>query len=216
MSVTDVCHFRDQRFEAAALRHFTGRQRKCSHRPSVERPIESDDVLPLRVVAGELDRPFDRFGSRVCEQHSLWRRSRRDCRQLAGEIAEWRVVEIRATHVQQLLGLFLNRLYDAWMTMSRRTDRNPGREIKEQIAVHVFHCRPVSPPNGQRIETSVRRRNEQLVRLNQFPGKRAGKRSADAGNLGRRLRHDFARTGREGAMNYRSRETIRGDAVYCS
>ena len=104
----------------------------------MERAEEGDDVRPLRREAGQLDRRLDDLRPGVAEVDAQPSRDRRDPGELPADLGIDRQVEVRGAEVDELGRLLLDRGHDLGMGMAGRGDRDPGREIEEQVAVDVL------------------------------------------------------------------------------
>src|SRR6202521_6149232 len=104
----DVLHTAQQRAESLALSGLGSRQRQRTHRPSVETPVERDQLVALGCVARKLDGSFHCFRSRVAKKYSLVFRAGHRSNKPLGELRQTLVEKIRAGHVDQLSCLFLN------------------------------------------------------------------------------------------------------------
>ena len=103
----------------------------------------------------------------------------RDRRQLLRELHLRLVVEVGARHVQELLRLLGDRFHDGRVRVPRGIDRDTGGAVQEQVAVHIFHGRPGSAGDDERIAARVRRRDDRLVAIDDGLGVRAGERGLE-------------------------------------
>src|SRR5271163_1190111 len=65
IGIAHMRHPRDQRRETPLLLRLRAGQRKRAYRPSVECAEEGDHLLPLGMIAGNLQRALDCLGARV-------------------------------------------------------------------------------------------------------------------------------------------------------
>src|SRR5205814_8962490 len=97
-------HGREKRRESPALARLGGRQRQRTERAPMKGANERDVAWPVRRVARELHRAFDRLRARIREEHAR-RRARKDpALEALGELDLRLVVEIRARHVDEAFG----------------------------------------------------------------------------------------------------------------
>ena len=130
---------------------------------------EGDGPRPSGVPAGQLQARFERLGPAVGEEDALGPGAGRQLRQLLGQVDLRLIVEIGAGHVQQLVGLVLDGGDDLGMAVPRRRDRDAGREIEKEIAVHVLDDRAAAAGTDQRINARVGRRHALGVALAAAP-----------------------------------------------
>ena len=173
-------HARNQRREPALLLRLRRRQRQRAHGASVEGAEERDHLLPLSVVARQLQRSLDRLGARVAVVNLVRPFHGRDLRQSLAPSCTMRfVIEVGARHVNQLGRLLLDGGNHLGMAVAGRGHRNAGSEIEELVAVHVFDDAAAAALRDQRIGARVRRRNVTLVPLQNALGIGAGQRGND-------------------------------------
>ena len=120
------------------LRDLAGRERQRPHGAAVKGAQKGDHLLPLRVIAGQLDRRFHRLGPGIREEDLFGKCAGRDLRQLFRQLELGPIVKIGPRHVEQLRRLAVNGLDDARMAVARRTDRDARVEIEEAIAIDVL------------------------------------------------------------------------------
>ena len=125
----------------------------------MERAVEGDDVLPLGVIAGELERGLDGLGTGVAVVDAMRAGHGSDLRQPLGEHRHLFVVEVGARHVDQLRGLLLDGGDDLGVAVPGRRHRDPGGEVEELVAVDVFDDDTPAALGDHRIRAGVRRRN---------------------------------------------------------
>ena len=177
--IAHVRHTRNQRTKAPLLLRLRGRQRYRSHRASVKRAQERDHVLPLGVVARQLERAFHGLGARVAVVNLVRPLHGRDLRQPLRQRHHALVVEIGARHVDQLARLLLNRGDDFRMAVSGRGHGNSRREVQKLVAIHVFHDHASAAFRHHGIRTRVRRRNIAVVTFKDALGVGPGQGSPD-------------------------------------
>ena len=158
-------HARNQRRETALLLRLGRGQRERAHGASVERAEEGDHVLPLGVIARQLQRALDRFGAGVAVVNAMRPGHRRNLRQARGQRDHALVVKIRARHVDQFGRLLLNGGDHVGMAMAGRSHGDAGGKIEELVAVNVGNDDAASALGDQRIRAGVGRRNVFLIAL---------------------------------------------------
>src|SRR2546426_7318130 len=94
-------HLGEERREAGALDRLAGREAQPPVRAAVERARERDDGGASRRVPRELDRAFDRFGSRVRKEHTLLALAGRELRQSLAQRGEALEVKVAAADVEK-------------------------------------------------------------------------------------------------------------------
>ena len=149
----------------------------------MERAEERDGPRPAGVPAGQLQARFERLGPAVGEEDALGPGAGREFRQLLGQVDLRLIVEIGAGHVQQLVGLVLDGGDDFGMAVPGRRHRDAGREVEEEIAVHVLDDRAAAAGTDQRINARVGRRHALGVALQQGLPLGPGQRRLQRGNL---------------------------------
>jgi hypothetical protein len=117
----------------------------------VERAEEGDHVRPLRGETGQLDRGLDDLGSGIAEVDPQPSRDRGDPGKLAADLGIDRQVEVRGAEMDQLGRLLLDRGHDLGMRMAGRGDRDPGREVEEEVAVDVLDRQAVTADRDDRV-----------------------------------------------------------------
>ena len=137
IGIANVGHARNAGAEATLLLRLGGGQRERAHGASVERSEECDHVLPLGVIARQLQRDFNRLRAGVAVVDLVRPRHGSDLRQPLGQRDHALVVKIRARHVDQFGRLLLNGGDHVGMAVSGRGDGDAGGEIEELVAVHV-------------------------------------------------------------------------------
>ena len=140
-----------------------------AHRAAVERAEKGDHLLPLRVIAGQFESRLDRFGPRIGEEDLLRELTRRDLRQLFGQLELAAIIEVGPRHVQQVRRLPMDRLDDPRMAMARRADGDARVKVEEPVAVDVLDDGPLGPRHDQRVNACVRRRRHPFIRAQALP-----------------------------------------------
>src|SRR5207237_10436669 len=82
--------------ESAALNDLTSGEGESSHRATMKRAKEGDELIAPGVVPGHFDGRLYSFGSRVAEEHAFRKVSGRQFRQLLSQLDQIFVIEIRA------------------------------------------------------------------------------------------------------------------------
>ena len=159
-----------------ALHGFARGERKRANGAAVKAAVERDEFVALRVIARELHGGFDGFGAGISEIDALRALARRNGREFFGQFHHALVIEIRAGHVDQLGGLFLDGGDDLRMAMAGGDDGDARGEIEEGVAVHVFDQRAAAGLRDQRIVARVGRRDHGVIALDNFLRFRAGQR----------------------------------------
>ena len=162
---------------------FEAGQRERAHGASVEGAEEGDHVLALGVIAGQLERGFNRFGAGVAVVNPVRPGHGSDFRHPLRQRDHALVVEIRARHVDQFARLLLNRSHHIGMAMSGRGHGDAGGEIEKFVAVHIGNHDAAALLGHQRVGAGVRRRNILLVARENALGIGAGQSSLDFGVL---------------------------------
>jgi hypothetical protein len=127
---------RQKRCEAVAQLGLVGRADRAQ-RAAVKGVGEGDEDVLLRpavmmvIAPCRLDRPFDRLGARIGEEHRV---GKGELGQAAGiSFALWRAVEVG--DVDQSRGLILDRPGQDRVAMAEQIDRNAAREIEILLAI---------------------------------------------------------------------------------
>ncbi len=124
------------------LNGLAGGERERPHGAAMEGAEESQIQFPPGVPAGQFEGCFDGFGAGVAEIDLACAGTRRDAGELLRQHDLGRVIEIRAGHVQESLGLFLDGPHHERMAMSRGADRDSGSEIEKDVAVRITNPEP--------------------------------------------------------------------------
>jgi hypothetical protein len=175
-----MADLRHQRRKTLSLQHLAACKTQRAHRAAVKGPKKGDHLRTARVVAGQFERRFHRFGAAVREKNPFASRARSELSQFFGQIALRSVVEIGARHVQQPLGLLLDRGDDPGMAMACRTNGDAGGKVEKAIAVDIFNHGPISTGNRQRVGPCIRRGRVRFVVFDQFAGGGTGQLGAQA------------------------------------
>ena len=181
--IRHVRHAGKERAETPALRRLACRERQRPERAAVKAAQKSDEPVPLGVVTCQLHRRLDAFRARVPEIDALREFTRRDCRQLGGQLGHQRVIKIRPRHVNQGCGLALDGAHHVRMAVPGGNDGDAGVEVEEGVAVHVFDEHPLSTPHHQGIISQIRRRHELVIQRQELFRLGAGKAGLDVGSL---------------------------------
>ena len=160
-----MSHSRNQRRKPPPLLRLGRRQRQRPHRPPVKRTEEGDHVLPLGMVARQLERALHRLRSRVAVVNAMRPRHGRNLRQPRRQFHHAFVIKIGPRHVDQFARLLLNRSHHVRMAMSGRSHGNARGKIKKLVAIHIGHNDAASALGHQRIRPRIRRRNIFLIAL---------------------------------------------------
>ena len=123
----------------------------------MKRAEERDQVVPLRVVARQLDRGLDRFGPGVAEERPVRAGHRRNRRQLLAEPHLQLVVEVGAGHVQELARLLDDGRDDLGMRVAGGRHGDAGGAVEKDVAVHVLDECPLAPGDDERVVAACRR-----------------------------------------------------------
>ena len=161
---------------------FEAGQRERAHGASVERAEEGNHVLPLGVIAGQLERGFHRFRAGVAVVNPVRSGHGRDLRQPLGQRDHALVIKIRARHVDQFARLLLNGGHHIGMAVSGRGHGDAGGEIEKFVAVHVRNHDAAALLGHQRVGAGVRRRKILLVARENALGIGAGQSGLDFGS----------------------------------
>ena len=160
----------------------------------MERTEERDDVLPLGVIASQLQRRFDCFGTRVAEIDLVRARHGRDLREPFGQRDHALVVEVSARHVDQFRSLPLNGSDHVGMAVAGGSHGDAGGKIKKLVAIHVRYHDSASLLCDKRIRTGIGRRNVSGVACEHALGDGAGQSGLNLGTDGNSLgRHGILR-----------------------
>ena len=147
-----------------------------------KRAEEGDHVLALGVVAGQLERGFDRLGAGVAVVNAVRPGHGRDFRQPLGQRDHAFVVEIGARHVDQFARLLLDGGDHIGMAMSGRGHGDAGGEIEEFVAVHVRDHDAAALFGHQRVRAGIGRRKVLFVARKNALGVGAGQSGLNFGS----------------------------------
>ncbi len=139
VGIAHVRHAGNQWREAAALLRLRRCQRQRAHSASMERAVERNDVLPLGVIARQLQRSFNGFSSGVAVVNLVRPFHGRDLRKTLAQGDHALVIEVGAGHVNQFGSLLLDGGDNFGMAMAGRGDGDAGGEVEKLVAVDVFH-----------------------------------------------------------------------------
>ena len=103
------------------------------------------------------------FGSGISEEASPRSTAGHQRFEFSRQLRHLLVVEIRARHVNQRCGLFLNRAHHVGMAMAGRANGDACAEIEEPVSVDVLDDCAAGRFGHQRIRTRVGGRNVSLV-----------------------------------------------------
>ena len=181
IGIAHVRNSRHQRRETALLLRLRGRQRERAHGASVESAKERDHLLPLGVIARQLQSALDSFGARVSVINLVRPRHRRDLRKPLGQRHHALVVKVGARHVDQFARLLLNGGNHFRMAMAGRGHGNAGGKIEELVAIHIFDHNAASALGNHRIRARVGRGNVFFIARENAQGIRARNRSLELG-----------------------------------
>ena len=123
----------------------------------MKRPEERDDVLPLGVIARQLQRALNRFRARVAVINLVRAGHGRNLRQPLRQLHHVLVIEIRARHVDQLARLLLNGGDHMRMAVAGRSHGDARRKIKKLVAIDIRDHDAAAALSHQRIRTRIRR-----------------------------------------------------------
>ncbi len=124
-----------------------------------------DEFIAACVVASQLHGCFDRLRARITKVDAPGNAAGCDCSQLLGQFDHVLVVEIRAGHVDQTLGLIFDRRNYLRVTMAGGNHCDSSIEIEETVAIHVFNDGALSAARHQRIIARVGGREHITVAL---------------------------------------------------
>src|SRR3989449_138056 len=180
-NVHDAGH---RRKEPGTLLRLARRQRESTLGAPVERAEEREEHLPLRVTLGDFDRGLVRLRPRVAEEDLLRMLAGGDLPQSLGERRLDFVVEVGPREMGKLRRLAGDRLDDLRVRVTDVEDRNPGREVDQEVAVDVFDDGARGPldDDGGRLGGSC---NVAVVPRDDLLRLRAGGSHFDVGDLHR-------------------------------
>ena len=122
-------------------------------------------------MACQLDSRLDRFRPGVAEEDRGVLLKWRNLVELLGQLNPVGVVKVRG-NVQELLGLFLNRMDDLGMAVARSVDGNAGHKIKIAVAVHIPDFRAPAVVHDKICDAPVRMRHNLAVACEQIASHR--------------------------------------------
>ncbi len=147
----------------------------------MESAEEGDHVLPLAVIARQLQSALDGFRAGVSVIDLVRSRHGHNLREALGQRHHALVVEVGARHVNQFARLLLNGGDHFRMTMSGRSHGDTGGKVEELIAIHVFDHNAAAALGNHRIRARVGRRNIFVVARQNALGIGAGDGSLELG-----------------------------------
>jgi hypothetical protein len=183
IGVRDMTDSRHQRTIVFPLNGFAGRQRQSAHGTAVKCPEEGDIELAPAVPPGQLESGFHRLGTRIAEVDLLILFAGGQGGQLYREIDLRGVVEIRPRHVQEQIGLILDRLDNPGVAVPGCADRNSSSEVEEYILIYIPDPQSVRAFDHEWIRPGVGGRNIFPVQPNTFGSLGPGQRFPDDRNL---------------------------------
>ena len=148
-----------ERPEALLVRVRLRGHRQRHPRATVERAVERDDALPLRVEARELDGVLDRLGAGVEEGAARLAADRRERAEPLGELDVALVRDDREVRVEEAIDLLGDRLDDARMVVADVRDADPADEVDERVAVDVGDRRAARAIGDDRLVDDQRARD---------------------------------------------------------
>ena len=175
-----------ERPEPLLVRVRLRRHRQRHPRAAVERALERDDGLPLRVQARELDGVLDRLGAGVEERGARLAADRRERAEPLGELDVALVRDDREVGVQEALGLLGDRLDDARVVVADVRHADAADEVDERVAVDVGDRRPARPIGDDRLVDDQRTRDRVPLALEDLAAARAGNLRPDLDHAGGR------------------------------
>ena len=144
---------------------------------------EGDDAGPAGVPARELEGGLEGFGAAVGEEDAARAGRVAGLGQALRQVDLRLVVEVGAGHVQQLVALVGDGGDDLGMAMARRGDGDAGREVEEEVAVHVLDDRAAAALDDQGINPRVRGGHVPRIPGEQLTSRRAGQLGLEAGHF---------------------------------
>src|SRR5258708_897220 len=134
------------------------------------------------MVACKLECAFNRLGTGVAIEESMWARHWSDRRELLCQISQRLVKEVSARDVNQLCRLLLNCGDDFGVAMACRDHRDTRGQVEKLVAVHVFYANAAAASCNQRIGTGIAGRYKATVRLDDLPGLGSRQRTHQLGS----------------------------------
>src|SRR5436190_8224013 len=153
----------------------------------MESAEKRDHVLPSGVIASQFKRAFNGFRAGVSVVNLVRAGHGSNLREALRQGDHILVIKIRARHVNQFSGLFLNGRDHMRMTMSRRGDSYAGGKIEELVSVHVGDNNSAALLRNQRVRARVRRRDVLIITFENLLGFGPGERGFDLGTGSERL-----------------------------
>ena len=164
-----VVDARQERPEAIVVLGLGGGEADRAIGATVEGAEEREQVRAAGVVPGELDRGLDRLRAGVPEEDAGRPADRRDPRHLGRGLGVDRKVEVRGAEVDELGRLALDRGDDAGVGVAGGRDRDPRREVQEQVAVDVLDRRAAPADGDDRVRARKAGRRPAMVELDVGP-----------------------------------------------
>ncbi len=152
----------------------------------MERAVERDDSLPLRVEPRELDRVLDRLGACVEECGASLTADRRKCTQALGELDVALVWHHREVRMEEPIHLIGDRLHDSRMVVTDVRHTNASDEVDEGIAVDVDDRRAARAIRDDRLVDDQRMGDGVLFTFEDLAAAGTGNLRADLDHTGRR------------------------------
>ena len=153
---------RQHRAHPAAVIRLARRERQGSVRPPVERAEERDDLGATGRLPSQLDRPLNRLGAGVVEEH-LVEPGRRDRHDRSRRLDHLRVVRGHRG-VPETVDLLVDRGHDRGMAVAEVGDGDTAAEVEHVAAVDgvevgsLGRTRRRDPSSGDTRTRSARRR----------------------------------------------------------
>src|SRR5687767_12648163 len=104
-----MMHAGNQRTEVGAVRSPAGGERQRTHGPAMKGAVKGDRMLPLGMIARELEGRLDGLGAGVGEENFLVALARRQASELLGQLDHRLVVKIAAANMEKLARLLFDR-----------------------------------------------------------------------------------------------------------
>ena len=152
----------------------------------MERALERDHALALRVEPRELDRVLDRLGARVEERAARLAADRRQRAEPLGELDVALVRNDREVRVEEAVDLLGDRRDDAGMVVADVRHADAADEIDERVAVDVRDRRSAGAIGDDRLVNDERMRDGTLLAREDLAAARARNLRPDLDHAGRR------------------------------
>ncbi len=144
-------HARNEWGETALLLRLGGGERERAHCSSMKCTVERDYILPLGVIARQLEGALNRFRAGIAVINSVRAGHGSNLGEPLRQGHHIFVIKVRARHVNQFGRLLLNGSNHVRMAVSGRNDGDAGGEIKKLVSVNIGDndaASAVSPPSG--------------------------------------------------------------------